>query len=108
MSQKTMCDMHQADVMPPLGGRRWLSMYNTSFLITKLNAQSVVAVPNLPDLCIDQTLTLDRTAKAVTLVRTKISRENVCSTVPDEPIVVNAWGTLTLRFLAQSRCVSPF
>ena len=61
-------------------------MYNKSFHITKLDAQSVVAEPNLPDLCIRQTLTFDRVAKAVTLVRTKINREGPCSIVQNEPL----------------------
>jgi hypothetical protein len=87
-ASETMCDIHQADVFPPLGGRRWLSMYNTSFRITKLDAESVVAEPNLPDLCIHQTLTVDRIAKAVTLARTKNNREDACSIVQDEPVLL--------------------
>jgi len=87
-ASETMCDMHQADVWAPLGGRRWLSMYNTSFRITKLDAQSIVAEPNLPDLCIHQTLMVDRIAKAVTLARTKINREDICSIVQDEPVLL--------------------
>jgi hypothetical protein len=79
------CDLYQADVMS-LSGRPWLSLYNKSFRITKLDAQSVVAEPNLPDLCIRQTLTFDRVGKAVTLVRTKINREDICSMVQDEPL----------------------
>jgi hypothetical protein len=79
------CDLHQADVWPPVGGRRLLSMYNASFRITKLDAESVVAEPNLPDLCIRQTLTIDRIAKAVTLARTKTNWEDACSIVTDEP-----------------------
>ena len=61
-------------------------MYNTTFRITKVDAQSVVAEPNLPELCIRQTLTFDRVAKAVTIVRTKINREDACSVVQDEPL----------------------
>jgi hypothetical protein len=63
-------------------------MYNTSFRITKLDAESVVAEPNLPDLCIHQTLTVDRIAKAVTLARTKINREDACSIAQDEPVLL--------------------
>ena len=70
-----------------LGGRPLLSLYNT-FRITKVDAQSVVAEPNLPDLCIRQTLTFDRVAKAVTIVRTKINREDACSMVQDEPLTL--------------------
>jgi hypothetical protein len=90
-ASETMCDIHQADVFPPLGGRRWLSMYNTSFRITKLDAESVVAEPNLPDLCIHQTLTVDRIANAVTLARTKTNREDACSIVQDEPVLALIW-----------------
>jgi hypothetical protein len=82
------CDLYQADVMSLSGGRPWLSLYNKSFRITKLDAQSVVAEPNLPDRCIRQTLTFDRVAKAVTFVRTKINREDSCSIVQDEPVTL--------------------
>ena len=61
-------------------------MYNTTFRITKVDAQSVVAEPNLPELCVRQTLTFDRVAKAVTIVRTKINREDACSVVQDETL----------------------
>jgi hypothetical protein len=81
------CDLYQADVVS-LSGRPWLSLYNKSFRITKLDAQSVVAEANLPDLCIRQTLTFDRVAKAVTFVRTKISREDACSAVQAEPLTL--------------------
>ena len=53
------CDLYQADVMS-LGGGAFLTLYNTTFRITKVDAQSVVAEPNLPELCIRQTLTFDR------------------------------------------------
>jgi hypothetical protein len=85
-SERT-CDLSQANVIW-LGGPR-LYLYSKSFRITKLDAQSVVAEPNLPDLCIRQTLTFDRVAKAVTLVRTKINREDVCSIVQDEPLTLS-------------------
>jgi len=61
-------------------------LYNTTFRITKVDAQSVVAEPNLPELCIRQTLTFDRVAKAVTIERTKINREDACSVVQDETL----------------------
>ena len=63
-------------------------MDSKSFRITKVDAQSVVAERSLPDLCIRQTLTFDRVAKAVTLVRTKISREDDCSMVQDAPLTL--------------------
>ena len=78
------CDLYQADVMS-LGGRPLLSSSRESFRITKVDAQSVVAEPSLHDLCIRQTLTFDRIAKAVTMVRTKINRADACSMVQDEP-----------------------
>jgi hypothetical protein len=80
------CDLSRANVIS-LGGPR-LYLYNKSFRITKLDAQSVVAEPNLPDLCIRETLTFDRVAKAVTFVRTKINREGACSMVQDEPVTL--------------------
>jgi hypothetical protein len=48
---KMTCEMTQADVISLRGGP-WLSLYNKSFRITKLDAQSVLAEPALPDLCI--------------------------------------------------------
>ena len=81
------CDLNQADVMS-LGGGPFLSMYSKSFRIKKLDAESVVAEQRLRDLCIRQTLTFDRTAKAVTMVRTKINRQNICSMVQDEPLTL--------------------
>lgn len=92
------CDLHQADVLTLSGWQPSLSVYYKSFRITKLDAQSVVAEPNLPDLCIRQTLTFDRVAKAVTLVRTKINREDICSIVQDGPLTLFLGGaTLTRR-----------
>ena len=81
------CDLYQADVMS-LGGRPLLSSSRESFRITKVDAQSVVAEPSLHDLCIRQTLTFDRIAKAVTMVRTKIKRADACSMVQDEPLTL--------------------
>ncbi|WP_029079298.1 hypothetical protein [Bradyrhizobium sp. th.b2] len=78
------CDLQQADVMS-LSGGPLLSMYSKSFRITKVDDQSVVAEA-LPDVCIRQTLTFDRAAKAVTMVRTKINREDACSIVQDAPL----------------------
>jgi hypothetical protein len=65
-----------------------LSLSSEPFRITKIDAESVVAEPSLPDLCIRRTLTFDRVAKAVTMVRTKIKREGVCSIVQDEPVTL--------------------
>jgi hypothetical protein len=84
------CDLHQADVISWRNGPL-LSLYTKSFRITKLDAQSMVAEPSLPDLCIRQTLTFDRVAKAVTFVRTKINREGACSIVQDEPVTALSW-----------------
>jgi hypothetical protein len=71
-----------------LGGPPGLSLYTKSFRITKLDAQSVLAEPASPDLCIRQTLTFDRVAKAVTFARTKINHENICSMVQNEPVTL--------------------
>ncbi|MBR1227253.1 hypothetical protein JQ600_20195 [Bradyrhizobium sp. AUGA SZCCT0176] len=90
-SQKN-CDLQQADVMS-LGGGPSLSLYSKSFRITKVDEQSVVA-ESLPDVCIRQTLTFDRVAKAVTMVRTKINREDACSIVQDAPLSLYLGGPL--------------
>jgi hypothetical protein len=84
---KMTCDMSQANVMSLTGGP-FLSLDNRSFRITKLDTQSVIAETAQPDLCIRQTLTFDRFAKAVTYVRTKINREEVCSGVQEEPVTL--------------------
>jgi hypothetical protein len=81
------CDMSQADVMA-LAGPPYLSLDNTLYRITNLDAQRVIAEPSLPSLCIHQTLTFDRVAKAVTMVRTKINHENACSFVQNEPLTL--------------------
>jgi hypothetical protein len=86
MDAERNCDLYQADVLS-LNGQPWLSSYSKAFRITKLDAQSVVAKA-LPDVCIRQTLTFDRLAKAVTIVRTKISREDACSIVQDAPLTL--------------------
>lgn len=84
--QKT-CDMSQAEISSWTGAH-FLSLDNTSLAITKLDDQSVIAEPVLPGLCIRITLTFDRVAKAVTYVRTKINREDVCSGVQEEPVAL--------------------
>lgn len=81
------CDMSQANVMA-LAGPPYLSLDNTLYRITNLDAQRVIAEPSLPSLCIHQTLTFDRVAKAVTMVRTKINHENACSFVQNEPVTL--------------------
>ena len=80
------CEMKQADVMSLRAPT--LSLYSKSFRITKLDAESVLAEPALPDLCIRQILTFDRVAKAVTFTRTKINNEGRCSIVQDEPLTL--------------------
>jgi hypothetical protein len=81
------CDVNQATVIR-VGGTPFLLTNSKSFRITKLDAESVVAEQSLPDLCLRETLTFDRVAKAVTLVRTKINRQDVCSIVQDEPLTL--------------------
>ena len=81
------CQMTQADVVS-WRGTPFLSVYNTSFRIAKLDARSLVAEPLWDELCIRQTLTFDRAAKVVTLVRTKINQEEACSLVQNEPVTM--------------------
>src|SRR5262245_26574767 len=85
--QEMTCDMSQANGMS-LTGPPFLSLYSQSFRIAKLDDRSVMAEPLLPDICIRQTLLFDRAAKAVTLARTKINHEEVCSVVQDEPVTL--------------------
>jgi hypothetical protein len=79
------CDVNQADVMS-LGGRPLLSIDSRAFRITKLDAESVVAEQSM--MCIRETLTFDRVAKSVTLVRTKINQTDACSIVQNEPLTL--------------------
>jgi hypothetical protein len=80
--------MNQADIMG-MGSTPYLSLYRQSFRITQLNAESLTAVDNLPYPCIRQTLLIDRKAKAVSLVRTKINHEDMCTLVQDEPVTIS-------------------
>jgi hypothetical protein len=82
------CDMQQADVMS-VGSTPFLSLYNQSFKVTQLDANGLTAVELLPSLCIRQTLLIDRQAQAVSLVRTKINREDKCAVVQDEPVTIS-------------------
>ena len=68
-----------------LGWEPSLSLFSNTFRITRLDAQSVLAEPAGLELCIRQTLTFDRAAKAVTFTRTKIN-QGVCSLVQEAPI----------------------
>jgi hypothetical protein len=90
------CVMHQADVTFSYGTPH-LSLDRSSFSITKIDAQTVIAEPALPDSCVRRTLTFDRRAQAVTFVRTKISGEGVCSIVQDEPLTLFLGEPLPLR-----------
>ncbi|MFZ1884460.1 MAG: hypothetical protein WAU53_12880 [Rhodoplanes sp.] len=81
------CEMSQADVLV-WNGKPYLNLYNKSFRITKLDAQSVIAEPLSQELCIRQTLAFDRTARAVTFVRTKFNQEDACSMVQNEPVTL--------------------
>jgi hypothetical protein len=82
------CELHRADVMSLGSSGPFLSLYNNTFRITKVDAQSVVAQQSLADVCIRQTLTFDRIAKAVTMVRSKINREDTCSVVQNDPVTL--------------------
>jgi hypothetical protein len=79
--------MTQANVIS-WRGSPLLSLDKTSFRITKFDARSLVAQPLWDELCIRQTLTFDRTAKAATFVRTKINQEEACSLVQNEPVTM--------------------
>jgi hypothetical protein len=78
------CDVYEADVLPL--SRPLLSLSRESFQITKIDAQSVIAESISHARCIRETLSFDRVAKAVTLVRTKINREDACSMLQNEPV----------------------
>jgi hypothetical protein len=86
-AEKT-CDMHQAHV-ESLGSTPFLSLYSRSFKITHLDTLNVTAVESLSSECVRQTLMIDRQAKAITLIRTKISKEGACAAVQDEPLTLS-------------------
>jgi len=81
------CEMAQANVISWPDAPR-LSLDKTSFRITKLDERSLVAEPAFDELCIRQTLTFDRTAKAVTFVRTKINQDDACFLVQNDPVTM--------------------
>ena len=78
-----LCEMSQADLID-LGYGPFLSLHQQTFKITHADAARISAVESSPALCIRQTLFIDRTARAVSLVRTKINGADDCSTVQDE------------------------
>jgi hypothetical protein len=71
------CEMNQADITS-IRSTPFLNLFRQSFRITQLDAESLTAVEILPSDCIRQTLLIDRKAKAVSLVRTKINDEGLC------------------------------
>ena len=87
-SAASTCEMEQADIVK-LGDHSFLSLHSSSFKITQADANSVTAVDNGSALCVWVTLLFDRVAKAVSLVRTKINKEDVCSMVQDEPVTIS-------------------
>jgi hypothetical protein len=86
-AEKT-CEMHQADIVS-FGEGTYLSLYDNSFTVTQLDAERLTAETTLPDLCIRQTLLIDRKAKAVSLVRMKINNEDLCEVVQSEPVTIS-------------------
>ena len=82
------CDLSQADVVS-VGGTPHLSVYKQSFKVTQMDAKSLTAVESVPSVCVSQKLLIDRQAKSVNLMRTKINREEQCATVRDEPLTLS-------------------
>jgi hypothetical protein len=82
------CDLSQADIVS-VGGTPHLSVYKQSFKVTEMDAKSFTAVESVPSVCVSQKLLIDRQAKSVNLVRTKINREEQCARVRDEPLTLS-------------------
>jgi hypothetical protein len=57
--------------------------------VTQLDAKGLTALERLPSLCIRQTLLIDRQAQAVSLVRTKINREDICADGPGRAVTIS-------------------
>ena len=78
-----LCTMYQADL-----ARGYLSVDSTSFRITHIDEKSLNAVNTLDLACVRQSLAIDRQAKQVSLIRTKINRDALCALIQDEPFAI--------------------
>jgi hypothetical protein len=79
-----LCQVQQANITN-LGGHQYLTLHSKHFQIEQSDADSLRAV-GFDDLCIRETLLIDRKAKAVSLVRTKINQEEICAMVQNSPV----------------------
>lgn len=84
------CRVTQADVYAPSGtaATSYLNLSTRSFRISKVDANSVVAEESLASPCVRQVLLLDRRAKSVSLVRTKVGKDDLCNMVQDAPLAI--------------------
>ena len=70
-----MCTVMTAEVLKyeVFGDQLFLELEPTYFSITSIDATSVTAVDEDKDSCIRKTLLVDRAAKAVSLIQTKVA-----------------------------------
>lgn len=81
------CEVTQADVTA-LMKVPILNLEKSTYGISKIDSGSLVAEAQPGAGCIRQTLLVDRVAKRVSFVRTKIKREPPCDIVQDEPVML--------------------
>lgn len=81
------CEVVQADVTA-LMQVPFLNLDSSTYGITKIDSGSLVAEAQPGAGCIRQTLLVDRVAKRVSFVRTKIKNEPPCDIVQDEPVML--------------------
>lgn len=81
---KKTCEIHHAYIMSIREGE-FLSLDDKAFSVTQMDAETLTAEA-APDICIRQTLLIDRKAKTVSVVRTKTDHKDGCETVPAEPV----------------------
>jgi len=79
--------MRQADVYS-ITGPPYLSIATTTFTIAHLDNKMVTAVNTLDLMCVRQSLVIDRQAQTISLVRTKINKEQLCAPVQDAPLTI--------------------
>jgi hypothetical protein len=92
------CDINQADVYALSGSQEYLSLHSTHFRIAHFDQKMVTAVNSLELPCVRQTLMIDRQAKTVSLVRTKINSTEMCGPVQDTPLTISLGKPIEYSF----------
>jgi hypothetical protein len=81
------CDTTQVDVHY-VNDRPMMMLDTSSFAITRLDKELLQAEAT-PNDCIRQVILFDRVAKQVSLVRTKVGKDDLCSMIQNEPVIIS-------------------